>query len=158
MSTHIDYDMMSLLFQVSSWSIVPIMTWLVILDSWFISNHINYNMMSLSGQVMSWWIKPIITWLVILDSPGNVKSYSLWYDGSVSSGHIVLNCTNYYMVVQIGYFGSCQIIWIVIWWVCCFRSSHIKFYQSLHGWSDWTVQVISNHIDYDIMGLSGQWS
>ena len=153
---HIDYDMISLSGQVSSWWIVPIMTLLVRLESWIMSNHIDYYMISLSGQVRSWWIVPIMTWLVIFDILGHVKSYWLWNDGYVRSYRILWNCTNRDMAGQIGQFGSCKIILIMTWWVLQVRSDHVKLYQSWHGWSDLTVWVMSKHFYYGMIGLSGQ--
>ena len=45
-------------------------------------------------------------------------------------------------------------------WSGYVRSGHVRLYQLRHGWSDWLVilnsWVVSNHIDYYMMSLSGQ--
>ena len=120
------------------------------------SNCIDYEMMGMSGQFRSCYIVPIITWLVVYDSFLHVRSDWLWYDESIRSDQVILKCTNHDMVDHIGQFWSCQIILIMTWWVCQVRSGLVKLCQSWYGWSDWTVWVMSNHIDYDMMSLSGQ--
>ena len=123
--------MISLSGLVRSWLIVSIMTRLVRLGSWVMSNNIDYDMMGISGLVRSWWIVPIMKWLVRLDS---------W----VMSNHI-----DYDMISLSGLVRSWQSVPIITWLVILDSLTNVKsyllWYDELIRSSQIMVNCTTNH-------------